>query len=100
MTKAEESFSLHWGILSIFGTLPINSDSWGAFADQAPYLSLGETPFVNPPLPMWGMVAWSKLMGETLPSTRFLSCILAMCSLISLYFIGKNLGKSEYAMYA
>lgn len=100
MTKAEESFSLHWGILSIFGTIPINSDSWGAFADQAPYLSLGETPFVNPPLPMWGMVAWSKLMGETLPSTRFLSCILAMCSLISLYFIGKNLGKSEHAMYA
>ncbi|MGA1278065.1 MAG: ArnT family glycosyltransferase [Candidatus Kapaibacteriota bacterium] len=100
MTKAEESFSLHWGILSIFGTFPINSDSWGAFADQAPYLSLGETPFVNPPLPMWGMVAWSKLMGETLPSTRFLSCILAMCSLISLYFIGKNLGKSQYAMYA
>ncbi len=100
MTKAEEQFSLHWGILSIFGTTPLNADSWGAFADQAPYLSLGETPFVNPPLPMWGMVAWTKIMGETLPITRFLSCILAMISLISMYFISKFIGKAQHAMFA
>jgi|GEM_PF-563819 len=100
MTKAEERFSLHWGILSIFGTTPLESDSWGAFTDQAPYLSLGETPFVNPPLPMWGTVAWVKVMGETLPTSRFLSCILAMLSLIAMYFIAGNLGTSNHAMYA
>lgn len=100
MTKAEERFSLHWGILSIFGTTPLEAESWGAFTDQAPYLSLGETPFVNPPLPMWGMVAWVKAMGETLPSTRFLSCILAMISLIAMYFITVTLGRSQHAMFA
>jgi 4-amino-4-deoxy-L-arabinose transferase-like glycosyltransferase len=100
MTKAEERFSLHWGILSIFGTTPLESDTWGAFTDQAPYLSLGETPFVNPPLPMWGTVAWVKVMGETLPSSRFLSCVLALLSLIAMYFIAGKLGTSNHAMYA
>jgi len=100
MTKAEESFSFHWGLLSIFGTTPFTSDSWGAFTDQAPYLSLGETPFVNPPLPMWGMVAWSKTFGETLPSTRIFSCILAALAIFSLYSIAKNILTSKQAMFA
>jgi hypothetical protein len=100
MTVAEEDFSLHWGILSIFGTTPWTADSWGAFADQAPYLSFGKSPFVNTPLPMWAMVAWTNITSQTLPNTRFLSAFLASIALCSYYFIAKRFLKSEYALFA
>ena len=100
MTTAEENFSLQWGILSIFGTTPFTGDSWGAFADQGPYLSFGKTPFVHPPLPMWAMVAWTNLTSQTLPNTRMLSAILAMLALFSSYFIAKRFLKVEHAIYA
>lgn len=100
MTSAEENFSLQWGILSIFGTTPFTSDSWGAFADQGPYLSFGETPFVHPPLPMWAMVGWTNLTSQTLANTRLLSAILAMLALFSSYFIAKRFLKVEHAIYA
>ncbi len=100
MTTAEENFSLQWGILSIFGTTPFTADSWGAFADQGPYLSFGETPFVHPPFPMWAMVAWTNLTSQTLPNTRMLSAILAMLALFSSYFIAKRFLKVEHAIYA
>ncbi len=100
MTVAEEDFSLHWGILSIFGTTPWTADSWGAFADQAPYLSLGKSPFVNTPLPMWAMVAWTNITSQTLPNTRFLSALLASIALCSSYFIAKRFLKYEHALFA
>jgi hypothetical protein len=100
MTVAEEDFSLHWGILSIFGTTPWTADSWGAFADQAPYLSFGKSPFVNTPLPMWAMVGWTNITSQTLPNTRFLSAILATIGLFSSYFISKRFLKSEHALFA
>ena len=100
MTSAEENFSLQWGILSIFGTTPFTADSWGAFADQGPYLSFGKTPFVHPPLPMWAMVGWTNLTSQTLPNTRMLSAILAMFALFSSYFIAKRFLKVEHAIYA
>ena len=99
MTVAEEDFSLHWGILSIFGTTPWTADSWGAFTDQAPYLSFGKSPFVNMPLPMWAMVAWTNITSQTLPNTRFLSAILATIGLFASYFISKRFLKSEQALY-
>jgi len=99
MAVAEEDFSLHWGILSIFGTTPWTADSWGAFADQAPYLSLGESPFVSPPLPMWAMVGWTHVFSQTLPNTRFLSSILASFALLSSYFIAKRFLNIEHAIF-
>lgn len=100
MTIVEEDFSLHWGILSIFGTTPWTADSWGAFADQAPYLSLGKSPFVNEPLPMWAMVGWTHITSQTLPYSRFLSSILASFALLSFYFIAKRCLKAEHAIFA
>jgi 4-amino-4-deoxy-L-arabinose transferase-like glycosyltransferase len=100
MTNGEEDFSLHWGILSIFGTTPFTADSWGAFADQAPYLSLGKSPFVNPPLPMWAMVAWTQITSQTLPNTRILSAMLAMIAVFSMFFIAKRFLKADHALFA
>ena len=101
MSKDEEGFSLHWGLISLFGNDPISGgDSWGAFTDQAPYVSMGESPFITPPLPMWGMVYWTKAFDQKLPITRTLSALIAALGLIGFYFIAKYVLPSEFSMFA
>lgn len=102
MSKREESFSLHWGLLSIFGgdqgenTL----NTWGAYTDQAPYLSLGESTFVEPPLPIWGVSWWAKFAGQTIPSTRALSAIIAAFGLLGFYFLSNTFLSKELSILA
>ena len=102
MSKKEESFSLHWGLLSIFGgdQGENTTNKWGAYTDQAPYLSLGESPFVEPPLPIWGTNWWAKFAGQTIPSTRALSAIIAALGLLGFYLVSKTFLSKELSVFA
>jgi 4-amino-4-deoxy-L-arabinose transferase-like glycosyltransferase len=102
MSNKEESFSLHWGLLSIFGGDQGEnaSNKWGAYTDQAPYLSLGESPFVEPPLPIWGASWWAKFAGQTIPSTRALSAIIAALGLLGFYLLSTKFLSKDLSVFA
>lgn len=72
----------------------------GAYTDQAPYLSLGEAPFVEPPLPIWGVSWWAKFAGQTIPSTRALSAIIAALGLLGFYLLSNTFLSKELSLLA